>query len=663
MQRSRSSGKLYYFDSTTGKSIWFDSELPEGWGKDPSTSGSDSFLGLWTGTATQTRPTEPDGPVTKRGRIGGVADAGKRPKIASQAAEGPVGKVDAGAVASTIPQASPSAASSVGSGRDAVTAASGVVGDPSGPAVATPLPRMPQEWSTTGFPDSRPTDVSPAIEAFLAGEAASRTPLFAAEHQLVLAQMIDAAATTALKGASGRVTVLDLGAGLGRATAFAIDAVQKRNLSATVFAVDIWHAPFAAAVVRNHGHRELARALRALADADTPPSTTAAAGAAGASSASVACGAAGARPRPGPTYMAAFCRHLWAKRDSVVPVRALLPMALHRLRGDGVEPDVVWIDAELDRTRLRRLIRAVIELFPGAAICGGGWNLSPSVQLAVADIVRAVKLAQRSQAAAATEASPGSATAPDGASHPCPRIPVSLHVERRKAWTLAGGLVGRTRNKEGAAPSLAAPRVAAEDVEEAVSAEAWLGRVVQLINAGDDGARVWALCKGHGRPRAAALAGEASTAPGAIAGDDASRVWIDNVQSGAKRQPTALMWAAKKGRRDITRALLAAGARVNVQADKSQYSALIVAAFGGHDHVTRLLLRAGARLDLRNKFNETAEMTAHKPIILSLLRAAARAGPSAPPAELLRAVGRSSHDTAEDHKRDDDALAGRFSVG
>lgn len=86
--------------------------------------------------------------------------------------------------------------------------------------------------------------------------------------------------------------------------------------------------------------------------------------------------------------MRTFIERLWDFREDVLPFREILPTGLSKLRGDGIEPDVVFVDADLDRRRVRRLIRAVIECFPNAAICGGGWNLSLGVQQGVMDVVR-----------------------------------------------------------------------------------------------------------------------------------------------------------------------------------------------------------------------------------------------------------------------------------
>ncbi|KAA0166468.1 hypothetical protein FNF31_00330 [Cafeteria roenbergensis] len=553
------------------------------------------------------------------------------------------------------------------------------------PAQATALPRLPSGWVQQGFPDERPGPAASAV-ARAVEQAESREkhgPLFSAVHALVLAQLLDAAAASAKRAESGRVTVLDLGAGLGRSTKFIVEHLRSRGLQPTVVAVDCWHAPFAGAMLSDHGHRGLAKATWSLCEPDA--ATAAAERPAAAAAAAGGAPSRGQRLRAGPTHMRAFLERLWDLREDVLPFRQILPTGLSKLRGDGIEPDVVFVDADLDRQRVRRLLRAVIECFPNAAICGGGWNLSLGVQQGVMDVVRGVATAaaaaKTAAAAASSAGGPGAAAAAAAAAaapsasgadtagslsaavaHPVPLMPVALHVEQGTAWTLTGHLIKQSRNKEEHTAVLASSRVAAEDVELAESDAAWVGNLVQLLERRDDGPRVFQLCRGRGRSVTAARAAVASTQGGVLPGEDPSRTWIDCSQLGSKRQLTALAVAAKNGRRDSVRALIASGARVNVQAAHSRgaYFPLQLAAFAGHEQVVRLLLRAGARCDLKTKWNKPAVAEAKKPAVIAMLRAVEALPPGAGPEDVRRAVGRDVMDDPEEARRDELALRGVY---
>ncbi|KAA0177718.1 hypothetical protein FNF27_00890 [Cafeteria roenbergensis] len=593
---SRKAGGPYFFNPRTRASLWWSASLPHGWGKEVGEDRSEVFVGLHSGRRCTERPQAPD--VAKRGRAEGSFDAAPAGKRARPA-------VGASATRTSMPQSSPSA---------------GSVSEPLvQPAQATALPRLPSGWVQQGFPDERPGPAASAV-ARAVEQAESREkhgPLFSAVHALVLAQLLDAAAASAKRAESGRVTVLDLGAGLGRSTKFIVEHLRSRGLQPTVVAVDCWHAPFAGAMLSDHGHRGLAKATWSLCEPDA--ATAAAERPAAAAAAAGGAPSRGQRLRAGPTHMRAFLERLWDLREDVLPFRQILPTGLSKLRGDGIEPDVVFVDADLDRQRVRRLLRAVIECFPNAAICGGGWNLSLGVQQGVMDV-------------------------------------------QGTAWTLTGHLIKQSRNKEEHTAVLASSRVAAEDVELAESDAAWVGNLVQLLERRDDGPRVFQLCRGRGRSVTAARAAVASTQGGVLPGEDPSRTWIDCSQLGSKRQLTALAVAAKNGRRDSVRALIASGARVNVQAAHSRgaYFPLQLAAFAGHEQVVRLLLRAGARCDLKTKWNKPAVAEAKKPAVIAMLRAVEALPPGAGPEDVRRAVGRDVMDDPEEARRDELALRGVY---
>jgi len=74
--------------------------------------------------------------------------------------------------------------------------------------------------------------------------------IFGPAHRRVVEQVL----------ASGtRKTLLDIGAGTGLSTACMLEACP----AAQVFAVDLWHSPFAGDQLRSHGHRDLGSLLGA----------------------------------------------------------------------------------------------------------------------------------------------------------------------------------------------------------------------------------------------------------------------------------------------------------------------------------------------------------------------------------------------------------------
>ncbi len=90
---------------------------------------------------------------------------------------------------------------------------------------------------------------------------------------------------------------------------------------------------------------------------------------------------------------------------------------------------------------------------------------------------------------------------------------------------------------------------------------------------------------------------------------------------------TALTDASFKGHTEIVRALLAAGADVDLQDKNGQWTALIKASAYGHPESVRVLLEAGADVDLQAKDQVTALIAAsfmgHTEIVRALLAAGA----------------------------------------
>jgi ankyrin repeat protein len=64
--------------------------------------------------------------------------------------------------------------------------------------------------------------------------------------------------------------------------------------------------------------------------------------------------------------------------------------------------------------------------------------------------------------------------------------------------------------------------------------------------------------------------------------------------------------AASRGEDEMVRMLLEAGSELDVVTARKQWTALMYAADGGHEAVVARLIEAGARLDLRDAKGKTA---------------------------------------------------------
>jgi ribosomal protein S18 acetylase RimI-like enzyme len=430
----------------------------------------------------------------------------------------------------------------------------------------------------------------------------------------------------------------DVGAGEGAATAFLLSQLP----TAAVYAVDMWHAGYYADSLREFGHEALADAYARRYAAPAAPAAAAAAAAAVASDA----GAAGASSSGGGASIdpyLQFCVNFW-EEERVTPVRYPDLVGVGQLAGSGIEPALVYVDADLHAPQLRAVLREAARRFPKAHLVGGGWDLSPEVRAAVMEVQR--------------------------------ELGRPLHVEQGRCWTFSAEAVKVTGNsaEEASATLLAAAGSAAHRAETVESdairleerKQAWLTGVLAAIGAGDDDVAALRAAVGtHGRkPRQGAAGGGAAgaaagtgagaagcAAPAADEDEEAREVWID-VGDASKMHMTALMHAAKLGRQRQVEALIAEhGATVSLQAEKSLFSALGLAAFEGHLGVVRALLAAGANPLLMNRYGETPlanAMTRRRGAIVEILQplterasAAVKAmTPSSPPTPIPLRGGR-----------------------
>jgi hypothetical protein len=69
----------------------------------------------------------------------------------------------------------------------------------------------------------------------------------------------------------------------------------------------------------------------------------------------------------------------------VVPLRMTAAEGLDRLHAAGIEPDLIYVDAAMQYESVKADLRCCRRLFPGAALCGAGWELE-GVRRAVRDV-------------------------------------------------------------------------------------------------------------------------------------------------------------------------------------------------------------------------------------------------------------------------------------
>lgn len=259
--------------------------------------------------------------------------------------------------------------------------------------------------------------------------------------------------------------------------------------------------------------------------------------------------------------------------------RGISALALAELRRAGMAPNLVYIDADLDYDRCKRVLDWVVDQWPDAHIAGGAFDYAPGVRRAVQEVANARNL--------------------------------RLHVEQGQCWTFSQQAILLTYNTSRPVLLAGEPTVAGRAT---VDGPGWVHQVGSVMASGDNVERVRELCRGHGRDPAAARAADAAclTDPGPLAGEDPDAVLID-VGARDKRCRTVLMRAANKGRLQCVRALVHEfGARVNVQAERSGYTALHEAAYNGYTDIVRELLDSGANTTLRNRYNETAADSARQ---------------------------------------------------
>jgi hypothetical protein len=95
-----------------------------------------------------------------------------------------------------------------------------------------------------------------------------------------------------------------------------------------------------------------------------------------------------------PKLWETFCVNMWYMRDRVVPMRADVVAAMREVAQLGLQPDVIWIDADHEKMAVVAHMTIALDLFPEADVLGHDhcWD---SVREAVDHIVNLYGLKDR----------------------------------------------------------------------------------------------------------------------------------------------------------------------------------------------------------------------------------------------------------------------------
>jgi hypothetical protein len=584
---SSKTGISYYYNSSTKRSLWKDDALPPGWAWERATaSAPKEFVSLVTGE----RRASPPGPAdaVSAGATAAAATSAPAPAAKRARVEAPAAPVRSLPALPTFvgPEGQPLPSLCLGFCEEA-------------PACLAGAP--PRATGSAFFGDAHTFLLRQLVRAAVARHGAQQAAL---QQRAVAAGRRDAS-----EGAE-RLVLLDVGAGGGASTAFLLEAAAGATGGAQVYALDLWDlgADYYAGQLRYFGH-DAAAAAWAAGDMS--------------GGGDGGCGGGSGAAAPSPTAAAPrfqqFCARFWDSQEGGVVVPATYPAEYglrylhHHL---DLQPALIYIDADLSRRGLRCVLDVVWEKWldpdappvPGKAargpaplLAGGGWDTSEGVRDAVRDFVGA-------------------------------HGGLALHVEGGRAWTLAVGAVGETRN-EGAgvgapgpvvdAGAVDAVRVGGEAAERAAALQVWQAAVFGAIEArGEDLAALRGAIGSVARETRAGGGGGGGggggSAPGAAAGEGGGP-WLDR-SGNDKRHLTPLMRAAKLGKVAFVEALIDEhGASVNAQAPRSAFTALHLAVFEGRVGVVEALLRRGADASLVNKWGETARKIAADKKLVAIL--------------------------------------------
>jgi hypothetical protein len=81
-----------------------------------------------------------------------------------------------------------------------------------------------------------------------------------------------------------------------------------------------------------------------------------------------------------------FLAETWEYRDRVIPVKAESVDGMQRVAGAGLQPEVVYVDADHSDEQVLQDVSTALDLFPRARIVGDDWDW-PGVRRAVEQLV------------------------------------------------------------------------------------------------------------------------------------------------------------------------------------------------------------------------------------------------------------------------------------
>jgi Ankyrin repeats (3 copies)/WW domain len=544
--KSRSTGKVYYFNKKSNESVWYDSSLPLNWAWGMvSDKGPKFYINLVSNIRQSEIPA-----ASLDEEI--VESSSKRPRIEKQMT---------GDISSTV---------QISTSTSPLEAVVGEIGAVVGaPRAKWPSNKMVKE-PRMGFPVDRPflpellssrdatltslvSPLSDAVKLILKqvlGEAKAKLKVRNhAKKKAAISQNLDTEFLT-----EQPMVIFDVGAGMGISTEFLLDECKAspNEVSTTeVYAIDLWDEAYWTGTLREFGHENVASALESLEVKD----------------------ASGNILHSSISYES-FCFFEHENSFSVTPVEMASTYAIEKLSYLEITPTLIYFDGDYHYKQVKDSLNKAIEKFPDAYIVGNSWDKSLGIRKAVQEV--AIEKNKR------------------------------IHVEQGIAWTFDVGLITESLNTQEEnskaitsavdAKAAASLQVKNQDAETRQAQLVWLGKLFEVISNGGEASALQEAIGSHGRTW-----NEESKS-----WSEGDQCWID-IGDDDKRHMTPLMKAAKSGLFSVVRSLIDDyGANVNVRADRSLYTAILVAAYEGHDEIVKVLLARGADPMLPNKWGETA---------------------------------------------------------
>lgn len=325
---STRTGSTFYFNEARKLSLWHDATLPPGWAWGRESSSAPVFYyHMATNTRQSTKPTASDpAPVAaSTAPAPAPAVARKRPREEDGAGVPSRVKTTGGA-------GGPADAADAQGAHTSVAAE--VLRQPKKGASFALAPRPPAiDEEAEGFPDAPPDGVKPEDAKEFDGL------FFDDSHRRVLKELLG----------PGLDTVMEIGCGCGEATRFILDRLP----AVQILAADIFDTEYAVHILK-----------------------------------AVGAGTAAARLE-GQRLFDLFVASMWERRGVVALMRMEAIQAINDSRRIGFKPKLFYIDGPLHYSAAKCVLERAVHCFPEASFVGGGWDLSPGLRRAVAEVAEA----------------------------------------------------------------------------------------------------------------------------------------------------------------------------------------------------------------------------------------------------------------------------------